>query len=37
MSTPIVECIANYSEARRSEVIEAIAQVITQTAECYLA
>ena len=28
MSTPIVECIANYSEARRPEVVEAIAQAI---------
>src|SRR4030066_968840 len=29
MSTPIVECIANYSEARRPQVIEAIMQSIT--------
>jgi glutamate formiminotransferase len=28
MTTPIVECIANYSEARRPEIIEAIAQAI---------
>ncbi len=28
MTNPIVECIANYSEARRPEVIEAIAQSI---------
>jgi glutamate formiminotransferase/formiminotetrahydrofolate cyclodeaminase len=28
MSTPIVECIANYSEARRPEVVEAIMQAI---------
>jgi glutamate formiminotransferase/formiminotetrahydrofolate cyclodeaminase len=32
MSTPIVECIANFSDARRPEVIEAIAQVITSIA-----
>jgi len=29
MSQPIVECIANYSDARRPEVIEAIIQAIT--------
>lgn len=29
MNTPIVECIANYSEARRPQVIEAIMQSIT--------
>ena len=29
MSQPIVECIANYSDARRPEVIEAIMQAIT--------
>lgn len=29
MSIPIVECIANYSEARRPEVVEAIQQAIT--------
>ena len=29
MSSPIVECIANYSEARRPQVIEAIMQSIT--------
>jgi glutamate formiminotransferase/formiminotetrahydrofolate cyclodeaminase len=28
MSTPIVECIANYSEARRPEVVDAIQQMI---------
>ena len=28
MTTPIIECIANYSEARRPEIIEAIAQAI---------
>jgi len=28
MTTPIIECIANYSEARRPEVIDAIAQAI---------
>ena len=28
MSKPLVECIANYSEARRPEVVEAIAQSI---------
>lgn len=32
MSTPIVECIANYSDARRPEVIEAIIQSITSVA-----
>ncbi|MCC6956401.1 MAG: glutamate formimidoyltransferase [Anaerolineales bacterium] len=29
MSTPIVECIANFSDARRPEVVEAIMQAIT--------
>ncbi|HEX7975067.1 MAG TPA: glutamate formimidoyltransferase, partial [Anaerolineales bacterium] len=29
MPTPLVECIANYSEARRPEVVEAIIQAIT--------
>jgi glutamate formiminotransferase/formiminotetrahydrofolate cyclodeaminase len=29
MSSPIVECIANYSDARRPQVIEAIAKAIT--------
>ncbi len=28
MNTPIVECVANYSEARRPEVVEAILQAI---------
>ncbi|HEY9088856.1 MAG TPA: glutamate formimidoyltransferase [Anaerolineaceae bacterium] len=30
MPTPVVECIPNYSEARRPEVIEAIVQSITE-------
>lgn len=29
MSTPLVECIPNYSEARRPEVVEAILQTLT--------
>lgn len=29
MTTPILECIANYSEARRPQVVEAISQAIT--------
>lgn len=29
MTTPLVECIANYSDARRPEVVEAIMQAIT--------
>jgi glutamate formiminotransferase len=29
MPKPLVECIANYSEARRPEVVQAIAQAIT--------
>ncbi len=32
MAQPIVECIANYSEARRPEVVEAISQVICSVA-----
>jgi glutamate formiminotransferase/formiminotetrahydrofolate cyclodeaminase len=28
MTTPIVECIANYSEARRPEVVESIAEAV---------
>ncbi len=32
MSTPIVECIANFSDARRPQVIEAIMQAITSVA-----
>lgn len=29
MTTPILECIANYSEARRPQVVEAISEAIT--------
>ena len=36
MSQAIVECIANYSEARRPEVVEAIMQAITSVAEVHL-
>lgn len=36
MSTPIVECIANFSEARRPEVVEAIMQEILSVAEVSL-
>lgn len=32
MSSPIVECIPNFSEARRPEVVEAIAQAATSVA-----
>ena len=32
MPNPIVECVANFSDARRPEVIEAIAQAITSIA-----
>ncbi len=32
MSTPLVECIPNFSEARRPEVVEAIAQAIISVA-----
>ncbi len=32
MTTPIVECIANFSEARRPEVVEQIAQAIASEA-----
>ncbi len=33
MNTPIVECVANYSEARRPEVVEAIIQAIKGVAK----
>jgi len=36
MSTSIVECIANYSEARRPEVVEAIMQAILSVPEISL-
>ena len=36
MPAPIVECIANYSEARRPEVIEAIARAIQSVPEAIL-
>ena len=36
MSQPILECIANYSEARRPEVVEAIMQAITGVAGVHL-
>jgi glutamate formiminotransferase/formiminotetrahydrofolate cyclodeaminase len=36
MSQPIVECIANYSEARRPEVVEAIMQAITSVEGVHL-
>ena len=36
MNQPIVECIANYSEARRPQVVDAIAQAITSLAEVHL-
>jgi glutamate formiminotransferase/formiminotetrahydrofolate cyclodeaminase len=36
MSQSIVECIANYSEARRPEVVQAIAQAITSIPGVYL-
>jgi glutamate formiminotransferase/formiminotetrahydrofolate cyclodeaminase len=36
MPSPIVECIANYSEARRPEVIEAIRQAILSMPGAYL-
>jgi glutamate formiminotransferase/formiminotetrahydrofolate cyclodeaminase len=36
MSTPIVECIANFSEARRPEVLEAIIQAIISIPEISL-
>lgn len=36
MSAKIVECIANYSEARRPEVVEAIASAIRSVAGVYL-
>jgi len=36
MSRPIVECIANYSEARRPEVVDAIMQSITSIDGAYL-
>lgn len=36
MSAKIVECIANYSEARRPEVVEAIASAIRSIAGVYL-
>lgn len=33
MTTPLVECIANFSEARRPEIVEAIRQAIQSVAE----
>lgn len=36
MNTPIVECVANYSEARRAEVVEAIAESITAVLQVVL-
>ncbi len=36
MSKPVVECIANYSEARRPEVVEAIAQSITSVSGVHI-
>ena len=36
MSQPILECIANYSEARRPEVVEAIMQAITSVTGVHL-
>lgn len=36
MSTPIVECIANYSEARRPEVVQAIMQAITSVPQVHI-
>ncbi len=36
MSQPIVECIANYSEARRPEIVEAIMQAITSVEGVHL-
>jgi len=36
MSNPLVECIPNFSEARRPEVIEAIVAAITSVPEIYL-
>lgn len=36
MTKPIIECIANYSEARRPEVVEAIAQAIREVPGAYL-
>lgn len=36
MRQPIVECIANYSEARRPEVVEAIMQAITSVEGVHL-
>ena len=32
MASPLVECIPNFSEARRPEVVEAIVQSITAIA-----
>jgi glutamate formiminotransferase / formiminotetrahydrofolate cyclodeaminase len=36
MSKPIVECVANYSEARRQEVVEAIAEAITSVPDVHI-
>ena len=36
MTTQIVECVANYSDARRPEVIEAIQQAIRSVPEVIL-
>ncbi len=36
MSTPLIECIPNFSEARRPEVVEAILAAITSVAEISL-
>ena len=36
MTNPIIECIANYSEARRPEVVEAIAQAIREVPGVFL-
>lgn len=36
MTEPIVECIANYSEARRPEVVDAIARAITEVEGVFL-
>ncbi|MCK5582093.1 MAG: glutamate formiminotransferase, partial [Candidatus Omnitrophica bacterium] len=36
MKTPIVECISNYSEARRPEVVDAIRQTIVDVKGVYV-
>jgi len=36
MTRTIIECVANYSEARRPQVVEAIAQAITSVPDVYL-